>query len=176
MIHQPANLDVVRVEPDITLSGVTLAGSILEIKHDGINGPQATLTLRADPEGNFATQLSLVEGSNIIEIISRHSASAQPRRSWLQLFYDSDPLAFFVEINRPADGATVTESVLTVAGATLPGARVVLNDIIPAAIDADGFWTASILLRPGSNEIKAVSRYERSLETDTITVVYTPAP
>ncbi len=167
---------MVRGDPEIDVTGTTLPRSILEVTYQDMDGPKISITLRADHRGNFAAAIPLSDGFNLVEVISHNSASAEPRRQLLQLIYDSRPLALFVEITEPAFGATVNAAVLTVSGNTLPGARVVLNEIIPAAVDETGAWSASILLRPGANQVSVVATHERSLESTFINVDYVPEP
>ena len=150
--------------------------SLLQITYQGGGNPKANVTLQADHKGDFDVPIRLSDGFNLVEVISYNSASPEPRRQLLQLTYDSRPLRLFVEIDKPEFGATVNEAVLTVTGATLPGARVVLNEIIPADVDESGIWTANILLKPGPNQVSVVARYERTLESTFINVHYDPSP
>ena len=61
-------------------------------------------------------------------------------------------------------------AVLRISGETLPGAQVVVIEIIPADLDSEGGWTASIVLQRGANEINVWAVRDRSLETGSITV------
>lgn len=170
-MHNPVNLDVIRGNPEIDLFGTTLPRSILEVTYDSRTEPKQSLILRADFEGNFIATIPLSEGFNVIEVISNNSASPEPRHQLLQLIYDSTPVNLFVTISNPQDGATVTGRVITIAGATLPGAQVVVNDIIPATTNATGRWEASIVLQPGANEITVRSVHDGDAVEATITVM-----
>ena len=116
----------------------------------------------------------MAEGFNVIEVISNNSASPDPKHQLLQLTYDSTPLTLFLDVFAPQDGTTVSSRVLTISGETLPGAQVVVNEIIPAVVDSSGQWHASIVLQPGANEITTRAAYERSTVDKTITVTYQP--
>ena len=174
VVHHPTNLSVVRGEPEIDLFGTTLPGSIIEVTYGSTDGAKEDVTLRADAEGNFLATIPLAERFNVIEVISHNSASPEPKRQLLQLTYDSAPLNLFVTITQPEDGATVSDRVLRIYGETLPGAQVVVNEIIPADLDSEGGWTASIVLQRGANEINVWAVRDRSLETGSITVTYEP--
>ncbi len=142
--------------------------------YDNRDGAEQSKVVRADGDGNFIATIPLAEGFNVIEVISEHSASPEPKRQLLQLTYDSAPLRLFVTITQPADGVTVSDRVLRISGETLPGAQVVVNEIIPADLDSDGKWTANIVLRRGENEITVWAVRDRSLETGSIVVTYQP--
>ena len=132
------------------------------------------MTLRADGEGNFIATIPMAEGFNIIEVISHNSASPEPQRRLLQLTYDSSPLVLFLTITQPEDGTSATDRVLRLSGETLPGAQVVVNEIIPADPDSDGLWQANIVLQPGANEINVWATYEGKVVTSSIAVTYEP--
>ena len=174
VVHHPINLDVIRGHFEIDLFGTTLPGSILEVTYDNRQGPKQSIILRADSEGNFIATIPLAEGFNVVEVISNNSASPDPKHQLLQLTYDSTPLMLFVNVTGPEDGAIVAERVLTVSGETLPGAQVVVNEIIPAAPDSSGQWQADIVLQPGENVIAVRAMREGTAEETTITVIYQP--
>ena len=173
-VHHPENLAVVRGAPEIDIFGTTLPGSILEMTYDNREHTGQVVTVRADREGNFIATIPLAEGFNVIEVISHNSASPEPQRRLLQLTYDSAPLRLFLTITQPEEDVTVSERVLNLSGETLPGALVVVNDIIPATLDSEGRWEASILLRRGVNEINVRASHIRNVETASITVTYEP--
>jgi len=173
-VHHPTNLSVIRGAPEVDVFGSTLPGSVLEVIYDNRDGAEQSKVVRADGDGNFIATIPLAEGFNVIEVISEHSASPEPKRQLLQLTYDSAPLRLFVTITQPADGVTVSDRVLRISGETLPGAQVVVNEIIPADLDSDGKWTANIVLRRGENEITVWAVRDRSLETGSIVVTYQP--
>ena len=174
MVHYPVNLDVIRGDPEIDLFGTTLPRSILEVTYDNRESVETSIILRADTEGHFIATIPLAEGFNVIEVISNNSASPDPKHQLLQLTYDSTPLTLFLDVFAPQDGTTVSSRVLTISGETLPGAQVVVNEIIPAVVDSSGQWHASIVLQPGANEITTRAAYERSTMDKTITVTYQP--
>ncbi len=173
-MHYPSNLDVIRGEPEIDLFGTTLPGSILEVTYDSREDMERSIILRADFEGHFVVTIPLAEGFNVIEVISNNSASPEPKHQLLQLTYDSTPLTLFLEIAQPDNGATVTNRVMTISGETLPGAQVVVNEIIPAPPDASGRWQADIVLRPGLNEISVLAIREGTSVETMITVTFQP--
>lgn len=174
LVSYPENLDVIRGEPEIDLAGITLPGSILEVTYDNRDNEPATIVLRADLDGDFVVTIPLVEGFNVIEVISNNSASREPKQQLLQLTYDSTPLALFLTVSEPVDGTTTAGQVLTVFGETLPGAQVVVNEIIPATTDSRGRWLASIVLQPGANEIVVRATLDGSTEEAAATVTYQP--
>ncbi len=172
MVHHPFNLDVIRGNPEIDLFGTTLPGSILEVTYDSRQDMERSIILRADVQGNFIATIPLAEGFNVIEVISNNSASPEPKHQLLQLIYDSTPLTLFLDVTNPQDGATVGSQVLTISGETLPGAQVVVNEIIPAAADTSGRWQANIILQPGANAITVRAIFEGDEEEELITVTY----
>lgn len=174
VVHHPTNLSVVRGEPEIDLFGTTLPGSIIELTYDNTDGAKEDVTLRADDGGDFIATIPLAEGFNVIEVISHNSASPEPQRRLLQLTYDSTPLALFLTITQPEDGASVAGRVLRLSGETLPRAQVVVNQIIPADPDPAGLWQASIALQPGTNEINVAATYQGEVVNNSITVTYEP--
>ena len=107
-------------------------------------------------------------------MISHNSASPEPKRQLLQLTYDSTPLVLFVHITQPEDGVTAPNRVLRLSGETLPGAQVVVNEIIPANPDSAGLWQADIVLQPGVNEISVRATHEGKTVTSSITVTHEP--
>lgn len=174
VVHYPVNLDVIRGRSEIDLFGTTLPGSILEVTYDSREDVERSIILRADSEGDFIATIPLAEGFNVIEVISNNSASPEPKHQLLQLTYDSTPLTLFLNVAEPEDGASVPQRVLTVSGETLPGAQVVVNDIIPADTDSAGIWQADILLKPGENRITIRAYYEDAVADSELTVSYQP--
>ena len=173
-VHHPANLDVIRGRPEVDVFGTTLPGSILEVTYDNKDNAEQAVTLRADGEGSFIATIPLAEGFNVIEVISHNSASPELKRQLLQLTYDSTPLVLFVNITQPEDGATTPDRVLRLSGETLPGAQIVVNEIIPANADSAGLWQANIVLQPGINEISVRATHEEKTAASSITVTYEP--
>ena len=178
-MHSPDNYAEVSGKPEVRVSASTLPWLISEIRYHSGSGLEQYRIVRADGNGNFSDQVPLAEGFNAIEIITYHGASEQKKRRSLAVIYDPEPVApepvaLFLNISGPKDGATVSNRVLTVAGATAPDAEVVLNGIIPAAPDELGEWQASIVLRPGENEIRARAARGKESVADAITVTYDP--
>ena len=165
---------MIRGRPEVNVFGTTLPGSILEVTYDNKDNTEQDVTLRADGEGNFLAQIPLAEGFNVIEVISHNSASPEPKRQLLQLTYDSTPLVLFVNITQPEDGVTAPNRVLRLSGETLPGAQVVVNEIILANTDSAGLWQTPIFLQPGVNEISVRATHEGKTATSSITVTYEP--
>lgn len=145
----------------------------MEIAHSSKDG-ERNFTLQADRNGDFSETLPLAEGINVVEIISHHGASAQQIRQFLQLTYDPTPLELFLTVTEPQDGATVANAEQTLVGKTLPGARVVINDIIPARPDEAGRWEAAMLLQSGPNEIRITATLENQTANVTINIEYEP--
>ena len=171
-MHYPANLDVIRGQPEIDLFGTTLPRSILEVTYESREDMERSIILRADSEGHFIATIPLAEGFNVVEVISNNSASPVAKHQLLQLIYDSTPLTLFLDVTAPEDGSIVSDQVLTVSGETLPGAQVVVNEIIPAPTDNTGRWQANIVLRPGANEITVRAVFEGNEEERVITVTH----
>ncbi len=172
MVNHPTNLEVIRGDPEIDVFGTTLPGSILEISYDNREDMERDITLRADSTGRFIATIPLAEGFNVIEVISHNSASPEPRHQLLQLTYDSSPLTLFLVVTDPADGVSVTDRVVTISGETLPGAEVVVNEIIPAIPDSSGIWRADIRLQTGANEIRVRAFYEGNVVQTTVALNY----
>ena len=173
-VDQPANLDVIHGSPEVEILGATLPWSVLKIAYDSFENPERSLDLRADSDGLFRAAIPLAEGANIVEITSYDSASDREARRLLQLTYAPNPPDLFVTITRPRNRTVISDPVLSVSGAALPGARVSLNGIIPAQSDDLGLWEAVILLQPGSNRIEATAVHEGKTVTTSIVVIHRP--
>ena len=173
-VHHPVNLDVIHGAPEVSISGATLPWSVLRIVYDSLDNQEKSLDLRSDGDGNFAATIRLGEGVNVVKIISYDSASARQMHRFLQLTYDPNPPVLFVTVTGPQDETVVSSRILSVTGTTMPGAQVVLNDIIPAQPDELGVWRADILLQPGANQITASATHQGETVTDSITVTYRP--
>ena len=146
----------------------------MRIAYDSFENPERSLDLRADGDGSFSATIPLAEGANIVEVTSYDSESDRAVRRLLQLTYAPNPPELFVTITRPRNRDVIADPVLSVSGATLPGARVSLNDIIPAQPDELGLWQAVILLQPGSNRIEATAVQEGKTVSAIITVILRP--
>lgn len=173
-VRRPVNLAVVRGRPSIEVSGSTLPWSIVEILYIGQGRSEQDFRVQADSGGDFAATVPLSDGVNVIEVIGYHSASTEQARHFLQITYDPRPLPLEVIITEPERDATVTSQVLTVGGRSVPEARIVINDLIPARPDESGHWQAEIVLQPGANEIRATA--SRGEETVVATIIVTYAP
>ena len=173
-VDRPANLGVIHGSPEVEIHGATLPWSVLKIAYDSFENPERSLDLRADRDGLFSASIPLAEGANIVEITSYDSASDREARRLLQLTYAPNPPDLFVTITRPRNRTVISDPVLSVSGAALPGARVSLNNIIPAQSDDLGLWQAVILLQPGSNRIEATAVHEGKTVTTSIVVIHRP--
>ena len=174
MVNYPENFDVIRGVPEVDLEGTTLPGSILEVTYDNPEIEPQTIVLRADGNGEFVATIPLVEGFNVVEVVSNNSATREPKQQLLQLTYDSTPLELFLTVSEPADGTVITEQVVEISGETLPAAQVVVHGVIPAITDSRGRWEANVVLQPGVNEITVIATLDGSTEERTVTVTYEP--
>ena len=174
-VDHPENLAEIHGPPEANVYGSTLPRSFVVITYVDETGNERNHQVQADGNGDFSAVAPLVVGTNVLEITGYHGDSGQQARQFLQLTYDPVPVTLHLDVTEPRDGATVANEVQTVVGTTLPDARVILNDIIPAKPpDENGRWEADIVLQPGSNEIQVTaSRGEERLEA-TITVTYEP--
>ena len=172
-MHHPKNLDTIYGPPQVTVSVSTLPWSFVEISYASGGRDDRYMTAQADGSGEFSTTVPLATGVNVIEIVSRHGASAQQERRFLQLRYAPAPSTLDLTITEPTDGDIVPHDVLTIVGYTAPDAQVVLNSII---LDPDetGRWEATIFLQPGENEIHAMASLENETAQTTIAVTYEP--
>ncbi len=173
-VHQPNALDVVRGDPEVEVTGRTLPRSFVQISYHSSGTDERVRSARAGADGMFADLVPLGIGANSLSIVSNDIFSNQQVRVLLLVVYDPAPLELAVAISEPTNGARVNDEELTVVGTTLPGARVRLNGVIPAPVDDDGNWRASIVLRPGANEISVVALHGDETETATLTVTYLP--
>ncbi len=78
---------------------------------------------------------------------------------------------FFLEVSSPADGATTNKSKVAIAGKTVPGADVSVNEIELTA-GADGKFSATVSLEEGENPILITAGNEDGFEEKEITVYY----
>ena len=172
-VDRPQNLDVVRGLPEVAVSGSTLPGSVMEIVYSSKDGERG-FTLQPDGNGDFSETVPLAEGTNVVEIVSRHGASTQPVRQFLQLTYDPTPPALSLDVWEPEDGATVSHRLLTVVGETAPDAQVVINDTFLVRPDEEGRWEATMSLQRGPNEIRITATLESQTVNATINIEYEP--
>ena len=74
----------------------------------------------------------------------------------------------------PRDGATFTESTITVKGfASKSKAIVTVNDV-QVSVNKKGFYSTEITLTEGENIIKIVATRGKEVATRTVTVTYSP--
>ena len=178
----PSYGQTIYAEPKLEVSGRTLPWSFVDISHDSPRKMQGAVHLtntRADGNGVFSFDVTLDEGDNVLTVISNPITPGQQERGWLLVIYDPEPPELTVSINEPADGARVTTPELEVSGATLPNARVVVNDLIPLVANDAGEWQTRIVLRPGDNTITAAASLDGQTadgETTTASITITYAP
>ena len=135
------------------LGGQTDPGNVVAI--DGNAVPLNT-------DGSFELPLRLRSGSNRY-VLSVKNASGLVRYANLHFAVSTSvhgeavlavaPIPELV-LQLPPDGVPVRHENLVVQGFTSPGNSVAVNDVV-AEIDGEGRFIASVLLRPGRNEIVA---------------------
>jgi len=77
----------------------------------------------------------------------------------------------FLEVTSPADGATIAQNKVTVAGKTLAGGEVSVNEVDLVA-GGDGKFSTTISLEEGENPILITAGNEEGFEEKEITVYY----
>jgi len=136
-----------------------------------VNGVAATVV-----GGNFNASVTLVEGANSITAIATDSSGNTANTSIQVTYTPPDITPPLVQINSPANGATLTSASVTVSGTAsdetaLTG--VTVNGV--AATVVGGNFNASVTLVEGANSITAVATDSSGNTTSTsIQVTYTP--
>ncbi len=178
-IDRPMNLDVIHGPSEVEIAGSTLPGSELIIIHhssESDDDDDDDDTPSVDADGKFSVIIELNEGANVVAITAKDSSSGREARQLLQLTYSPDPPELYVVITHPNNNVVITDRVITVTGATLPGAKVDINRIIPAELDALGRWQAVILLQAGSNRIVATAKRDGNEVSTEIIVIHRLPP
>ena len=141
-------------------------------------GQEVTEVARAGADGSFTSPpIPLVPGYNVIQVIGYDTASTRNRREFVLVEHNPTPptpAPMFIRVDSPQDGAVMERRQATISGETLPGAQVVINDIIPVTADGEGRWQAAILLREGENTIVARAVHDGRTDETSITITYSP--
>lgn len=178
-IRQPADYAVIH-EDMVTVVGATLPLSLVTFTYSiGAEREQeVTKTARAGADGSFSSPLiPLIPGNNVIQVIGYDTAANRTEQDFVLVVHNPTPptpAPMFIRVDSPKDGTMVDQRQVTISGATLPGAQVVINDIIPVTADGEGRWQTAILLRDGENTIEARAAHGGRTDETRITITYTP--
>ena len=176
-IREPADYAVIH-EDMVTVVGATLPLSVVSFTYSiGAEREQeVTKTARARADGSFSSPpIPLIPGNNVIQVIGYDTAANRTEQDFVLVAHNPTPptpAPMFIRVDSPKDGAVVERRQVTISGATLPGAQVVINDIIPVTADGEGRWQTAILLRDGENTIVARAAHDGRTDETRITITY----
>jgi hypothetical protein len=145
-----------------------------------VSDAEATVTVNgvvvANNNGTFSAQVVLNEGENTITA-SAILGELQAQDS-VTVTYNPNPAPVpTVEITSPADGAVLSESLVTITGTVSPqGAVVTVNGVVVANHGNNGTFSAQVLLAEGDNTITAAAILgQGQLRAEaSVTVTFTP--
>lgn len=135
----------------------------------------AVAVVSADANGNFVFKnilLTLGENKFTARAFNAYKKSS---RSSKEIVIKYDTTAPTLELSS-APGITVNSQNYTATGKVEPGSKVVVNGV-EATVDAEGNWSATVPLNPGSNTLNVVATDSAGNEASaTQEVTYTPEP
>lgn len=156
----------------IPVSGTTEPGSSVTI-----NG----FEVEVDEAGNFAKDISLAEGPNMIYVIAT-DGSGNTASDEITVTYDPlvteppvqvDPVKPMLTVTSPQNLSVTDQSQMAVFGITDPGCTVKVNEA-EIAVGEDGSFSSEISLVSGTNSITIIST-KGGVSTETVlTVTYIP--
>ncbi len=156
---------------ELTESPVTVTGTVSNASAAvKVNDVEAEVA----EDGTFTAQVELTEGENTIA--AKAALNDAEGTDSITVTYTAPAPAptLAVEITSPIDGATVTDSAVTVTGTVSDAEADVKVKDVDAAVAEDGTFTAQLTLVPGANTIKAVATLGDETVEDNIVVTYAP--
>ncbi len=144
--------DLVITAPTVPITNdpmVTVAGSTEPGASVTVDGSAVTV----DALGAFTVDLTLADGTHSISVVSTDGAGNSASTT---VDITVDTVAPTISLSSPSSGSTVEIASVEVAGSTEAGASVSVNGIA-VSVDANGAFSFSLALAPGSNTITAVA-------------------
>ena len=130
------------------------------------------IAVNSNDAGEFTlTSLSVGEGETVFRLRAANSGwrFSQP----VTVLIRKDTVAPVLEV-QTLQGATVTGSSTVISGKAEPGSTVTVNGV-KTTIAADGTWSATVALQPGTNTVTvAATDPAGNITTQTQTIGYTP--
>jgi hypothetical protein len=149
---------------DATAPSLVVTEPVVSITNDpvvsvaGRTDPGVTVTVAGNSvsvgvTGTFRVELTLADGTHSISVVSTDGAGNSASTT-VDIVVDTvDPT---ISLSSPSSGATVEVASVEVTGSTEAGASVSVNGIA-VNVDANGAFSFSLALAPGSNTIDAVA-------------------
>lgn len=175
-VDSPGYNATVRRPGTVTVVGWTRPNSVVQISNTIRGIGTVERSGLSDTDGRFAIDIALDQNLNVLQIIATHAATRDVTRVFWQVIYAPAPVELTVQITKPSSsGVFVYENPLPIAGKTTPGATVIINNAFEIEPDANGNWTARILLhQAGQHTITAVASLNGETADDMINVTYRP--
>ncbi len=146
----------------LIVKGFAEAGSTVELSSESI-----TLSLIADKEGEFSTQLKLVTGINTISAIAVDNAGnkSSPSQALKVELKTTKPT---LEVQEPTEGKSLSgsDNAVTVNGKIENGGSITVNGRF-VSIDQGGKFQTQVLLSSGENKIEVIAKDKAGNETKT---------
>ncbi len=177
-ITEPAG-DAIAQSAEYTIRGRTAPDARVTIRVSP--GPEIISDVRPAADGSFTARVPLKPGANHIEVqvfdaagkqnqasrVVRYEALAQPTTL---------PAALRLVVDQPANGATVTNLPVPIAGRVSAGSTASVNGQ-PITIATDGAFSMTVTLPAGAHTLVVVARWSgaEATETRSVTVAYTAA-
>lgn len=167
----PLALDVLSPQDGagLEIDAVRVVGRTRQDAAVAVNGVPVVV----DAAGEFRQDLLLEPGANLIDV-SVADLFGNAASETLIVFAVDPTAALPLSLFYPFDGATVSESTVTVVGGTRQDAVVGINGT-PVDVDALGIFSMEVALVEGPNLIELVaSALDGSVNFQTVVVFYTP--
>lgn len=151
-------------DPALLLQGIVPSFSIEADRKIAVQANGTTATVKFDASGHFAVPLTLRDGPNhlVIALIGPASETIATTGITVTLDRVAPPLT----LTKPANGATIDSSTVTVEGKAEPGAIVLVNDR-SVIVGQDGSFSDSATAQAGVLPITVIARDRAGNETKT---------
>jgi uncharacterized protein YfaP (DUF2135 family) len=129
--------------------------------------------VEVDAEGRFFQDLMLEPGANTLEIVAT-DFFGQTVFEAVVVFSVTPTASLPFSLFYPADGLTLSQPTVELAGGTVPYAVVGINGV-PVEVGALGIFSQTVSLDEGANLIEVVAAdFEDNLRFETVVVFYIP--
>ena len=143
----------------------------------GFTTPGATLTINAEQTsvaetGRFQKVVSLVEGTNVIEVVATNDRGGMERVTRTVNLLPPQP--FILIVNKPENLSVVSVSTVQIIGLSSPDAVVSVNGVT-IDVDLGGIFETNLTLGPDLNIIDVLATNTKGeVLSTTISVFYAP--
>jgi len=155
--------NAVLTESPVLIKGTATPGAVVSI---------GSWQTTAGGNGKFTISVDLVPGVNTFIAVAQIGTVS--KQSDLSLTYEP-PKKLFLSVTQPADGMKITEPIITVAGVTVAGAEVSVDDN-DVAVRADGSFSHQVHIpnETGEYVLRVVSRFKAEEMKVERKVMYAP--